>query len=381
VGVTLKGFDHDADTMTVTSHARNTGTGPIRITTTGTLPAGLEPTTDYWLIRIDADTLKLATSKANANAGIAIAFADNGTGRHTLMLPTSNIRLGGVDHTSDTLTVTSHARNTGTGPVSLTTSGTLPTGLDPTMNYWLIRIDADTLKLATSKANANAGTAVSFSDDGTGHHTLRLVDYPRGVDVSHNRIHSFTSPDVDGCTVVVTNGQGCSFADNEVSSYSGGTVTTGVLFVTSAAIRIPVEDWNISHNRIRGDAAGGGAYTYGVTVKPVGVLVSGIKVNGNVYRGCTNQVRWFVGNDGRYADIPMAQGNTGAGSDFADFHNVPAVCIGGNAGSQADYIYQATAGDPNPSFTASNGSTARRRDGGNAGPTIYFREAGAWVGK
>jgi hypothetical protein len=72
----------------------------------------------------------------------------------------------------------------------------------------------------------------------------------------------------------------------------------------------------------------------------------------------------------------MAQGNTGDGADFADFHKVPALCIGGNAGSQADYVFDADA-DALPSFDAANGSAARRRTGASAGTTV----AGQWVGK
>ena len=279
-----------------------------------------------------------------------------------------------VDPAADTLTVTAHGRETGTGPVRLTTSGTPPTGLGTSINYWLVRVDDDTLKLAASKANALAGLTVDFMDEGAGRHKVALVDCPRGVDVTQNRLHSHSGTDVDGCTVLVTNGEDCSFTDNEVSSFLGGTVASGVRFITSSARRAAVEGWTISNNRVRGDAGNGGAYANGITVSPVGVAVSGITVSGNAFRGCSNRIRWNIGSGGSYADIPMAQGNSGAGSDFADLGNVAAVCIGGNPGSQADYIYQA---DGAPSFAASNGSTARRRTGGSAGATIYFREAGA----
>ena len=389
--VVLKGFDHTTDTITAPSRAGITGTGPVSLTTSGTLPTGLSSSVSYWLIRIDADTLKLATSHADAIAGTAVSFTDNGSGRHELMLPHATIVLRGIDHTTDSITMPSHARVTGTGPVSLTTSGTLPTGLSPLLSYWLIRVDADTLQLAKTKADATAGTAATFSDDGTGDHTLSLVDHPRDVDVSHNRLRSYTSADDDNCTVLLTNGQECSLTDNEVRSHFEGLVKNGIRCVTSELIGVrtnddldesgePVEpkrlvaDWNISSNRIRGDA-GGGTYTNGVTFSPRGVAVSGVKVNGNVFRGCTNQILWNVGEPGSYDDIPMAQANSGEGNDFADLINVSAVCIGGNAGSQADYIYPASGYPP---FDAADASTARQRTGGAAGETVYVREAGVW---
>jgi hypothetical protein len=57
---------------------------------------------------------------------------------------------------------------------------------------------------------------------------------------------------------------------------------------------------------------------------------------------------------------------------------VPAVRISGNSGSPADYVYEA---GNTPPFAAADGSTARRRTGGGMATTIFFREAGVWVGK
>lgn len=55
-----------------------------RLTTTTTLPAGLSLATDYYFIKIDDNTFKLATSYANAIAGTAINITDAGTGTHTI---------------------------------------------------------------------------------------------------------------------------------------------------------------------------------------------------------------------------------------------------------------------------------------------------------
>lgn len=58
----------------------------VRLTTTGTLPAGLALLTDYWVIRVSATVIKLAASLADAYAGVVVPFTDNGTGTHTLNL-------------------------------------------------------------------------------------------------------------------------------------------------------------------------------------------------------------------------------------------------------------------------------------------------------
>lgn len=57
----------------------------VRLTTTGTLPAGLALATDYFAIQTGTNgVIKLASSLANAQAGTAIDITDAGTGTHTI---------------------------------------------------------------------------------------------------------------------------------------------------------------------------------------------------------------------------------------------------------------------------------------------------------
>ena len=69
--------------------------------------------------------------------------------------------------------------------VRFTTTTTLPTGLSLNTDYWLVRVSATTARVATSFANAIAGTVVAFTDAGTGTHTLtvRLPRYSDGAGV------------------------------------------------------------------------------------------------------------------------------------------------------------------------------------------------------
>jgi hypothetical protein len=71
------------DTITAASHGLAKGDGPIQLTTTDTLPAGLTLTTDYWIIYVDADNFKLAASLEDAIEGTAIDITDAGTGTHS----------------------------------------------------------------------------------------------------------------------------------------------------------------------------------------------------------------------------------------------------------------------------------------------------------
>jgi hypothetical protein len=58
----------------------------VRITSTGTIPAGLTAGTDYYIIKNDYWSFRLATSLENAENGIAIDITSQGTGTHTINL-------------------------------------------------------------------------------------------------------------------------------------------------------------------------------------------------------------------------------------------------------------------------------------------------------
>lgn len=67
--------------------------------------------------------------------------------------------------------------------VRFTTTTTLPTGLSLATDYWLIRVSATTARVAASYADYVAGTAIAYTDAGTGTHTLtiQMPRYASGV--------------------------------------------------------------------------------------------------------------------------------------------------------------------------------------------------------
>jgi len=71
------------DEVTITAHGLVTGTKFALTTSAADLPSGLTAT-NYWAIKVDADTLAFAESLALATAGTRVALADGGTGIHTL---------------------------------------------------------------------------------------------------------------------------------------------------------------------------------------------------------------------------------------------------------------------------------------------------------
>ena len=67
--------------------------------------------------------------------------------------------------------------------VRFTTTTTLPTGLSLNTDYWTVRVSATTCRVATSLANAIAGTVIAYTDAGTGTHTMtmQMPRYQDGV--------------------------------------------------------------------------------------------------------------------------------------------------------------------------------------------------------
>ena len=110
---------------------------------------------------------------------------------------------GDVSVANDTITITSHGLKTGL-KVAATTSGTLPGGLSAT-DYWVIVSDSNTIKLATSAANAIAGTAIGItSAAGGGTHTLT----PAAISSSTVKVQGSNDEtnwvDISGATANIT---------------------------------------------------------------------------------------------------------------------------------------------------------------------------------
>ena len=67
--------------------ARDYKTGEkVRLSTTATLPVGLSESINYYVIRVSATQIKLATSLHNARSGIFVEFTNNGLGIHTITI-------------------------------------------------------------------------------------------------------------------------------------------------------------------------------------------------------------------------------------------------------------------------------------------------------
>ncbi len=200
-----------ARTITYVGHNLLTGDSVLYNNGDGTTIGGLTNNATYYVIRVDADTFKLATTLANAQSGSAIAITPGVGSSHTitdnivkkyvalaqttqqklLVNPlvstalltktdgTASIYLGPytpfngassavVNITNNTISIPNHPFATGdkvtyTGDLQPLVSGN---------TYYVIRVSSTDIKLALSLANTNLGNAIDLTLLGNGTHSL-----------------------------------------------------------------------------------------------------------------------------------------------------------------------------------------------------------------
>jgi microcystin-dependent protein len=119
---------------------------------------------------------------------------------------------GGVDTGTDVITVTAHGINRTGFPIRFSTTTTLPSGISASTTYYAIYVSADTFKIASTEANAIAGTNIDITSQGSGTHTVTQYIDP---DLS-----SRTAPATGGST-----GSTLGSAQAEGTKKNGLTIT------------------------------------------------------------------------------------------------------------------------------------------------------------
>lgn len=204
--------DTGNDTLTSNSHGLSDGDS-VFVDSTGTLPGGLSANTVYYVINSTLNTFQLSTS----SGGSAVDITSTGSGTHSaysdFVLPDlRSATLVGAGQRTETFDFTDSDVNTSTDritvdsneflytgqAVALTNSGgSVPTGLSET-TYYVIRVNATTIELATSVANANDGTSVDITGaSGGGTHTLTLTMTNRSLgDEGGEETHSLSDSEM-----------------------------------------------------------------------------------------------------------------------------------------------------------------------------------------
>lgn len=234
---------------------------PVSFTNSGgALPGGITSGITYWIRDAATSTFKISVTPGAA----AIDLTTDGTGTTTAVVapwgagdgsttfntPTSmgrtfvgygantlaeSVLAAAVDTTGDTFTVAGNTVKWVTGAaVVLTTSTTAPTGLTAGVTYYVIRGSTTLVKLATTLANAQNGTAIDITGQGVGTHTLTYTMATRGLgEVGGEEAHAESSTEQLAhvhtqafiSSIGAGGSQGSGAANNAVSA--SATASTG----------------------------------------------------------------------------------------------------------------------------------------------------------
>jgi microcystin-dependent protein len=121
------------------------------------------------------------------------------------------------------ITLNAHGLATGS-PIYLTTTGALPAGLSANTIYYAIVTGVNTFTLATTYANAKAGTGITTTGSQSGVHNMRLCPYGNGDGTT-----TFNVPDLRGRAIVGWDRMGGTSADRltDQTAAAGGTGIDG----------------------------------------------------------------------------------------------------------------------------------------------------------
>lgn len=140
---------------------------PAATTSTGTLRFHLGGTTTFPKTVLKTDLAALSDSSISVSSLRFEARAD-------FVMP-STTQIFTAAFATDLITVAA-SYETG-NKVWVSTSGTLPGGLSASTDYWTIKVSATTMRLATTEANAYAGTYIDITTNGTGTQTVKKLSF------------------------------------------------------------------------------------------------------------------------------------------------------------------------------------------------------------
>jgi hypothetical protein len=198
--------DYDLNTITIPNHGFGLSELVEYDSAGGTTINGIVSGVPYYVIPVDGNTIRLASTAQNAENGVAIDLLElpSPTGRHKLksliktpdgtyvisdvtgpntfevnaagQVPTItkafNPRVS-IDITQNLLFLENHGFNTGTEVTYSNGGGTDIGGLTDASNYYVIVVNKDFLRLASSLVNANSGVTLTLTGFGAGNaHTI-----------------------------------------------------------------------------------------------------------------------------------------------------------------------------------------------------------------
>jgi hypothetical protein len=145
ITVPTTGVDTGTETITSLNHGLSNGEIVTYYSNGGTTLGGLTNNSEYYVVNATTDTFKLSLT----SGGSAINFTGTGNSNQAFL------------RIDNTFYLASHGFVTGQEVIFTEDGGSISTLTDAT-NYFIIKVTNNTIKLATTLANAQAGTAINI---------------------------------------------------------------------------------------------------------------------------------------------------------------------------------------------------------------------------
>lgn len=132
-----------------------------------------------WATTTTTDTIACTNNvRAVLTAAVPYKSDETGVGSITVAQTLAGVNSSVEFAANNTFTVVNHGFKTGQKiQASISGGGTLPTGITTSTDYYIIKVDANNFKLAASLANAEAGTAITITSQGTETKTITYTSF------------------------------------------------------------------------------------------------------------------------------------------------------------------------------------------------------------
>ena len=229
--------------LTLTANYNGSDTGSGKAAYIRQTPRYLSPTESNAIFGVSVSEVTggqdnvVSITPSNQGSGYVNA------GDATLTIPAPAVRTiatSNVSTSDNTITITGHNILTGTKFTYQDGSGTALAGLTDNTAYYAIKVDNDTIKLATSLNNANAGTAINLTGTGNNAQTLEGDTATATPVVTAGKLTSITvtaggSDYQTAPTITVAAATNATFNANEVST-AGDTIALSAAQVRALAV-------------------------------------------------------------------------------------------------------------------------------------------------
>ena len=228
------------------------------------------------------------TSVTSQAERLAIEDANSGDIAIETSATTFSVAAGSVNTGADTITITGHGTNTGDQLTYASGSSDIG-GLADGNVYYVIKVDNDTIKLATTESNANGGSAITLSSQGAGTHTFTT----QGTAISYILENDLES-------------QFLAFAPNTNYAFTVNDIIVG----SSTTARATVQSYNdgLIFNFAISDGGSGYLGDFALTIGTPDDTVNGVQAaaTANVTNGSVTKVTITNNGQGYYAQ-PQVQ--------------------------------------------------------------------------